>query len=79
MPENKWALLPGVVHTVRNHTRSRHLEITLPLTPAMQKSFRFNVTRSRKLTDRTRESSTWSKNAKRNWTDSKGYAAIVIK
>lgn len=79
VPENEWRLLPGVVNSVRNHTRARRLEITLPLTPGMQKSFRFNVTRSRKLTDRTRESSTWSENAKRSWTDPEGYAAVVIK
>ena len=79
VPENKWTVFPGVTHTVRNHTRARRLEITLPLTPAIHKSFRFNVTRSRKLTDRTRESSTWSESAKRSWTDPRGYAAIVIK
>ena len=79
VPEDKWSSLPGLVHTVRNHTKARRLEISLPLTPGMRKNFRFNVTRSRKLTDRTRESSTWSKDAKRSWTDPKGYAAVVMK
>lgn len=78
-PENKWETVPGLVHTVRNHTSLRRLEITLPLTQEMKKNFRLNVTRSRKLTNKLRESSTWSENAKRNWLDPKGYAAIVIK
>ena len=79
VPEDKWNPVPGLVYTVRNHTQARRMEITLPLTPGMTKNFRFNVGRSRKLTDRTRESTTWSPNAKRSWTDPKGYTAVLVK
>ena len=76
VPEDKWEPVPGLTYKVRNHTKARRLEITMPLP---QGNFRFNVTRSRKLTTRFRESSSWSECAKRGWTDPSGYAAIVTK
>ena len=79
VPRNRWEPIDGLVYTVRNHTRARRLEISIPLTPEMKKNFRFNVTRSRKLNNKPVENSSWSKNAKRNWTDPQGYAAIIIK
>jgi len=79
VPQNRWEPVDGLVYSVHNHTRARRLEISIPLTPEMKKNFRFNVTRSRKLNNKLVENSTWSKNAKRNWTDPQGYAAIIIK
>jgi hypothetical protein len=79
VPEEQWGPVPGLVHSVHNHTRARRLEIALPLPQGKGGSFRMNLTRSRKLTTRYRESSTWSESAKRGWTDPSGYAAVMIR
>ena len=60
--------------------KQRRLEINLPLTPEMQKNYRFNLVRARKLSDKREENSTWSPAAKiGNWSDPDAYGAMLIK
>ena len=52
----------------------------IPLTPEMQKNFRFNLVRARKLNDKREENSTWPPAAKiGNWSDPEARGAMLIK
>ena len=77
---DQWEKIEGLTVSNRVWPKQRRLEINLPLTPEMQKNFRFNLVRARKLADKREENSTWSPAAKiGNWSNPDAYGAMLIK
>ena len=77
---DQWEKIEGLTISNRIWPKQRRLEINIPLTPEMQKNYRFNLVRVRKLSDKREENSTWSPAAKiGNWSDPDAYGAMLIK
>ena len=77
---DQWEKIEGLTISNRIWPKQRRLEINIPLTPEMQKNYRFNLVRARKLSDKREENSTWSPAAKiGNWSDPDAYGAMLIK